>query len=278
MSLSSTPYRGSELSSGKEPLKGSCLEDPQKKTHLFLDTIEAISSMVDELYGLPSTPPSLYIDLEGVKLSRHGTISILQIHVRTTAQNYLVDVKVLGRAAFLTPGSTTPNTLKSILESPSIPKVFFDVRRDSDALYGHYGIELQGIQDLQLMEFAARPHRGRFLSSLKRCIEMDIQMTSDERNNWIKTKDEGKNLFSPEKGGSYEVFNRRPLSEKIVIYCVQDVHYLPRLWDLYNGKLTATWKDKVRDETKDRVAQSQTSNFNAEGGGMTLPPVGWGWR
>ncbi len=254
------------------------LDESQEKTYDILDTIAAISSMVDELSGLPSTLPSLYIDLEGVNLSRHGTISILQIHIRTTGQNYLVDVMTLGEAAFLTPGTHTCNTLKAILESPSIPKVFFDVRQDSDALYSHYGINLAGIQDLQLMEIATRARRKSFLCGLKKCVERDMPMTVTERHSWMKAKDEGLQLFAPGKGGSYEVFNQRPLPEKIRIYCIQDVHYLPRLWDLYNRKLTPRWRARVQDATEDRVVQSQAENFNGEGKHMTLPPEGWEQR
>lgn len=47
-------------------------------------------------------------------------------------------------------------SLQSILESPKTPKVFFDVRTDSDALFAQFGIKLAGIIDLQLMELASR--------------------------------------------------------------------------------------------------------------------------
>ncbi|KAI0815406.1 hypothetical protein GGR55DRAFT_345339 [Xylaria sp. FL0064] len=97
------------------------LNETHEETNGIVSTAAAIATMVDELHGLPVSPPSLYIDLEGVNLSRHGTISILQIHVRTTGQNYLVDVKTLGEAAFSTRGPRTFTTLKAILESPSIP-------------------------------------------------------------------------------------------------------------------------------------------------------------
>ncbi|KAL4963974.1 uncharacterized protein BDV14DRAFT_201232 [Aspergillus stella-maris] len=32
------------------------------------------------MVDLPNTPPSLYVDVEGVNLSRHGTVSILQVY------------------------------------------------------------------------------------------------------------------------------------------------------------------------------------------------------
>ncbi|KAH8157573.1 hypothetical protein CIB48_g10679 [Xylaria polymorpha] len=220
------------------------------QTHGILDTSAAIASMIDTLSGLPSMPPSIYIDLEGVNLSRHGTVSILQIHVRTTSQTYL---------------------------SPFIPKVFFDVRRDSDALYSHYGIELQNIQDLQLMELATRTHGRNFINGLKKCIEKDMPMSSTERHDWLTTKEEGLKLFDPQKGGSYEVFNQRPLPEKIRIYCVQDVQYLPCLWDVYNRKLTAEWKTRVQCATEDRVERSQARDFNPNNPNMTRAPEGWRW-
>ncbi|KAI1108010.1 ribonuclease H-like protein [Nemania sp. NC0429] len=244
----------------------------------LLDTTEAIAHMVDTLVsGLPSLSPSIYIDLEGVNLSRHGTISILQIYHRSTGQSYLVDVKTLGEAAFSTRGTIIPMTLKAILELASIPKAIFDVRNDSDALYAHFGIRLQGMHDIQLMEYATRTYQGKFLCGLKKCIERDMStfMTTAEKHNWIRAKEEGVKLFDPAQGGSYEVFNQRPLPEKIRVYCVQDVAYLPRLWDLYNGKLNHEWGMKVREETKNRVVQSQGPGFGEEGKSKALPPKGW---
>ncbi|KAI1198174.1 ribonuclease H-like domain-containing protein [Nemania serpens] len=141
-----TEHHDSPPNSPAEALESLTLDEVQEDSGM-VDTPEAISSMIDAISGLPFDPPSIYIDLEGVNLSRHGTISILQIHARTTGESYLVDVKTLGEAAFLTSGTTTPNTLKDILESATIPKGIFDVRNDSDALYSHYGIKLQGILD-----------------------------------------------------------------------------------------------------------------------------------
>lgn len=101
--------------------------------------------------------------------------------------------------------------MKDILESPSILKVFFDVRNDSDALYAHHGIKLNGIRDIQLMESAVRPttKSRKFLNSLSRCIE-DV-LSGRERVQWKLIKERGDGIWNPEKGGSYSVFNERPL-------------------------------------------------------------------
>lgn len=242
----------------------------------LIDTATAMSALVDILDNQPTTPPSFYIDLEGVNLSRHGTISILQIYVLPNRKAYLVDIHALGEKAFSTLGSAAGLTFKDILESETIPKVFFDVRRDSDALFSHFQIRLAGVQDLQLMEFATRTFpRGTHVNGLARCIEHHASLTAAERSAWAATKERGLRLFAPERGGSYQVFNERPLSEEITRYCVQDVHFLPRLWARYHGRLTKAWEEKVRRASRDRVALSQTPGFNGMGKHMALAPAGW---
>jgi hypothetical protein len=47
----------------------------------LVDTVDAIRVFVDGLFNLPNNPPSLYIDIEGVNLLRHSSISILQLLV-----------------------------------------------------------------------------------------------------------------------------------------------------------------------------------------------------
>ncbi|KAF1732555.1 hypothetical protein CRV24_006443 [Beauveria bassiana] len=145
---------------------------------------------------------------------------------------YLVDVHCLGPKAFLTLVSDGIS-LKSVWESSVIPNVFFDVRNDSDDLYSHFNIHLRGIEDLQLMKLAARTSRKKFVSGLAKCIDMDAPLTASERRSLLESKKASQLLFAPEKGGSYEVFNKRPLAEEIVLYCVNDVCILPRWWKHY---------------------------------------------
>lgn len=79
-----------------------------------------------------------------------------------------------------------------------------------------------------------------------------------------------------ERGESYKVFNERPLSEDIVRYCIQDVHFLPRLWAHYNGRLTPTWRRRVELGPIERVTQSQSANYRPHGRQKALAPTGWG--
>ncbi|KAI1263241.1 ribonuclease H-like domain-containing protein [Xylariaceae sp. FL1019] len=249
-------------------------------THGLVSTTRGIAILIDLLYNLPTSPPSLHLDLEGVNLSRDGTVSIVQIYDRTKNTTYLVDVYTLGKDAFNTRGNHSRKTLKSILESPSVPKVFFDVRRDSDALFAHFEVKLQGIHDLQLMELASNHPRPRsYVRGLAACIENHLNLSPDEKTEFLANKQNGKALFAPEMGGSYEVFNERPLSKAVRSYCIADVHYMARLWDTYDGRrITPDWKEKLEEETKQRVIESQSPNFSSNGKHMARCPTRWDWH
>lgn len=245
---------------------------------VLVDTLPALSALIDSLKGLPREPPSIYIDLEGVNLSRHGTISILQLYIHPTNKVYLIDVLVLKEKCFSTPATVGPLTLKDILESKSTPKVFFDVRNDSDALYSHFQIKLAGVVDLQLWELAARPFAGKYVKGLAKCIENDSSLSDEEKAEVMQTKEKGKMLFSPEHGGSYEVFNERPLSKDIQAYCAQDVYLLPDLLRWYTCRCDPIWEKRVAEASQLRVAQSQREDYNGTGGHKTLAPSDWYYK
>lgn len=74
-------------------------------------------------------------------------------------------------------------------------------------------------------------------------------MTASEKRKWIEGKGKCKCLFAPELGGSYEVFNKRPLPEEIALYCTQDVKLMPKLWKLYFDRLSPAWAKRVEIAT-----------------------------
>ncbi len=176
--------------------------------------------------------------------------------------------------------AATAVTFKTILESPSITKVFFDVRNDSDALFSHYGIRLAGIEDVQLQELAARPrHRNKtFLCGLAKCVDLDLTLPAAEKTEWLRVKNKGVRLFGPEYGGSYAVFDARPLAEDIVRYCVNDVRYLPLLRENYLRRLDARWKAEVLKESKRRVLESQSAEYRPGGREKAISPWANGVR
>ena len=219
--------------------------------------------------------PFLYLDLEGKDLSREGTISILTLLLHPSPSPdpqvvYLVDIHRLGAVAFDTPGSSA-NTLRNILEDERISKVFFDVRNDADALFKHYGVKLQGVEDVQLMESASRKstYSRRLLNGLARCIE-DL-FDSNELKEWKRVKNVVKELFTQHEGVAGNIFEQRPLPNDVAAYCAGDVQYLPQLWRRYILYASEN-NDHVRLETAKRVEESMKPGYQPHGSHKALAP------
>ena len=230
---------------------------------VFIDDKVTLRTILSELTELQSTKPDIFIDLEGENLSKVGRISIMQLFYFPKLRVYLLDILKLGKAAFTTPNDAGV-TLKHILETENIRKAIFDVRNNSAALYHQYGISLDGVDDIQLMELAARPRGGKHVNGLARCIERDAALSLSQRKSWLAMKDSGKKLFEPKLGGSYAVFNERPLKEEV-----------KRYWDMYSRKLSEFWQTRVATEVRSRIVSSQSSSFNGKGQHMALAPSAW---
>lgn len=83
--------------------------------------------------------PLIYIDLEGERLGRYGSVSLITVLVYSgegLERTFVIDIYTLGSAAFDAVGECS-KSLKNILEAPEISRVFFDVRRNSEALFAH---------------------------------------------------------------------------------------------------------------------------------------------
>jgi len=61
----------------------------------------------------------------------------------------------------------------------------------------------------------------------------------------------------------------------MLLYCIQDVQFMPKLWQHYDSKMTPEWANKVQKATKERVDVSQTPTFNGDGKHMARGPLGW---
>ena len=234
---------------------------------IVVDSAITLVSLLDNLINLAVSPPSLYFDLEGVKLGRHGSISIISLYITPIKTIYLIDIHRLGKTAFSTTNRSA-TSLKTILESPAIPKVIFDIRNDSDALFSLFQISVDGIKDLQLMELATRKGSKDFVAGLAKCIEKESPVSAAAKEEWQRTKEGASRLFDPKKGGRYEIFNDRPMKPEIIQYCARDVALLPGLYNVYNAKLClpgeGLWKSRVRKATKDRIILSQSPGYDGQ--------------
>ncbi|KAK1566300.1 uncharacterized protein LY79DRAFT_529038, partial [Colletotrichum navitas] len=121
---------------------------------------------------------------------------------------------------------------------------------------------------------ASREARKSFLRGLAKCIDRDSPLSPAERQEWIKVKDTGRKLFYLPSGVSYSVLFKLPFLREILLYCVQDLQYLPQLWLVYNRKLTPGWRLQVNRESQAMIKLSQSAVFNGRGRHMALPPDG----
>jgi exonuclease 3'-5' domain-containing protein 1 len=246
--------------------------DPAAPKIKLVDSSATLNELLESLRLIPNSSPPLFVDLEGVHLGRSGSISILSLYAVHKGIIYLVDVYKLGKSAFSNPQPGQNTSLRAILESPSIKKVLFDVRNDSDALFSHYNIRLDGIQDLQLMELATRSGSKKYVAGLAKCIERDSPISNLRKSEWKRRKDEVTKSFDPRKGGSYEVFNKRPMAPEISDYCAADVSQLLGLYSTYERKMTPTWRTKMQNATNDRIRLSQTPEYDGQASDKVLGP------
>lgn len=119
---------------------------------IIVDSEPKLVSLLDNLGVVrpptkPTDPPSLYFDIKGQNLGRHGAISILSLFVYPDDKAYLIDVQTLHADTFTT-ANETGTTVKGVLESPTVPKGFFDIRNASDTLFSLFGIKVAGVHDI----------------------------------------------------------------------------------------------------------------------------------
>ncbi|KAM7211991.1 hypothetical protein V8F06_012620 [Rhypophila decipiens] len=286
----------------------------------IVDTPEAVSHLVDiiclEVVNRQTTSdvpqvPALYIDIQTVDDSNqgHGTqrscVSLLQIYLLPREHIYLVDVQTLGRqGAFETSGPTHGQSLQSLLESATISKVFFDVRTDAEILYHRYGVALGGVQDLQLMELAARAMANRELRRLNGLLFSSLSQAGERQHEEeMEVEGAGYQLLKMEKGMD---ISARPLTKgsetmELIGLVVLNVRFLPGLWAEYerrlrpdasqwqNGNETCrnreeVWRNRVEQGTRERLELAKSGQYGLVSGAaggkgrgklMMLAPVGW---
>lgn len=241
----------------------------QNQSFTIVDTVEKVRSMIDILTALPLSEPNIAIDLEGKSLGRDGPVYLAIIHDYASDHTYVVDVHNLQTAAFDTCGEREAGTLRSILESPDVPKMIYDVRQDSDALYHQFNIKLDGILDVQLFQLAAMSQSfnfpAQYRTGLFKAISSGIDMNYDAKQKWLDIKRIGKDLWAPEQGGSWDRFIEPNKCKEIIEYCLVDVVHLRTLYRKAVKGLSERWIERVKDTTKDSIEETWDDDFESSG-------------
>jgi len=183
--------------------------------HVFIDKIDETYQQAILEIGSNSL---IAIDCEGVLLGRNGKLCLLQIATETNV--FLFDVQTLGEALF-------SNGLKAILEYHAPTKIFYDCRRDSDALFHLFGIRLKGVLDAALTEIFFRMVNGmgnpRYLKGYKKCVESYLIIDNPY---FSKLKNQVSDMMSSDGTNFWEI---RPLPKLVLDYAAFDVFYLRHL-------------------------------------------------
>lgn len=199
---------------------------------------------------------------------------------------YIVDVQTLGAETFSTSDTKNTANLKVLLEASTPVKVMWDCRADSDALYAHYNVALNGVIDAQLAENATNPksQSNRTVIELLTCVEKRLNLPAgkvitfsetkamgrdamnegidfvvnhtkkigDEESGyqWISTDDVGKEDRVKE-GRAISAMAERPVHPYLINYCVQDVVVLPQILDrcMQSRFWSVDWQDRVINES-----------------------------
>ena len=231
--------------------------------------LELLPSLID--HGRAS----MFCDQEGNKMDRNGSLSLLQISFATHDITFILDITVLEKAVFETK-AVNGLSLRHVLEDPTIVKVYFDVRNDSDAIYSHYGIHLRGVIDLQLMELACRGIRceATALQSLAKGIELHLgtALETNEYIEWCQAKAAGRKYCD---NYGWVAYDERPLPEILARYAAQDTIYMPHLYAVYLWKLQNCPRlmALILRASQKRADDSLLPGYQSGGYGKWLGPV-----
>jgi hypothetical protein len=130
LNLSSIRHRFLELilciSMQKHDASGSSGSDGA--AYVYVTSEEGLINAVEELGRFQEVA----FDTEGVELGRSGSLTVAGfLGIGATSVAYIVDVQELGGRAF----SRSLPSLCALLEDPTVTKVTFDCRKDSEALF-----------------------------------------------------------------------------------------------------------------------------------------------
>lgn len=227
---------------------------------IFCETSSDIAKFENKL---STAKGDIYLDLEGLRLGKGGTICLLQFTTGGVNDPIFV-IDLIQTPEFLKEGR-----LRYVLESDDWTKFIFDPRGDSANLFDEYGILMKNVKCLQLSEIAFDRQTKRkrtFVSSLTNVMRRVLSYEEYERARTMKEK--GKGLFS----SNTCVFKIRPLDALLLEYSAYDVKYLIKIKKEFYDKLDDTWKLWVEDRSRERVELAESSEPLPSGKEACLAP------
>lgn len=215
--------------------------------------------------------PDIFVNVDGPELGRQGAVATLAIYRWSLNKVFILDISTIGQAAFhisLMQGQT----LQEVIQSEDIHKVFFDARSAADALYYHFGIALQGVIEVQLLEFGARRGMKSFLKGLLKCVQGNMELSRIEREDFRSTRERLRSTIHLECGAEEPLLCTRPLEHAVIVLTILDVAYIASTWDYYDRQVRLDILPRITAATQARIAKSFTLDYNGQGEHMAKSP------
>jgi hypothetical protein len=208
----------------------------------------------------------LACDFEGVSLgSIDGKVCLGQF--ATAQHSFLVDLIALSELAFTTK-SQSGTTLKHILESTAITKVFCDPRADSVALYREYNIQMSTVKCVQLMHVAFQRSLGYSMDFLAGLHVIVASSLPDQAVAFGERKMKGRQFFE----GNSSVWRTRPLPDILLDYATADVVILLDLYYYLTSQLNTYWMKLVDEQSRLRVLTYEQKDYYPQNRANAIAP------
>jgi exonuclease 3'-5' domain-containing protein 1 len=205
----------------------------------------------------------------------------MQIYDCDAHHLYTIDILTLGHKAFQTSASAGKWTLRKLLQSAWLLKLFCDIRGDSRALFMQFGIHLCGIKDIQNIELASRrePRKRRWRNCLVRLIEAYGGLSWDEQRRFRKYKTSGQEVC---KKWGYSQFGVRPLRTDLALYAVNDVLYLHRVYEKLTWFMSEMSPGRLESAdlaTQENILRTHRFDYDVDPGqGQPIQAANWTWK
>jgi hypothetical protein len=248
------------------PPRADCKKAPGVSSYYsVVNDEEGLQEFLSVIDMVDDYDVDIFADTEGENgLGKDFNLNCITIKMVSQNRRLLLDPMALGNKLFDTPARTgKKRTLRQILEDDKIPVIFFDVRADSNAIYGNFGVHLGGVIDQQVMEMATRSRCPTHRNGLNKCIESlpSKYLSPAAKDAFIRRKNTGKFFCSGPDG--YGAFNQRPLPRALEEYAINDVENMPELFN---------YLSEERDLCNDREKMQLTLDVSKEMVDLSISP------
>ncbi|KAI0092671.1 ribonuclease H-like domain-containing protein [Irpex rosettiformis] len=222
---------------------------------VFCGTVKSVKDAQKVL----STSQTIFMDCEGVELGVDGgSLSILSLGVippnsPQTLNIYLIDV------AHLSLGHMRP--VYDLLASRNVTKVVWDGRMDYSALCHNFGVRMQNVIDLQIVDILSRAERDtpeQHLERFKGYIQKSILEKAEAKSRYAKLH-RLSGLFQSvkeHKPSGYEQFDKvpvdhemwdnvRPLPAEYIKYAAMDIEMIAALYETFLSRWYITPRNTI---------------------------------